>query len=147
MCFEGAEIFVLTGKITPITASMKLDLHELVIRKLDWVDTIPDELRPIWDSNFDMIQEINDLHYQRTIVPEDAISLDVETIDARHASQSLACIVVYARMKRRNGKYSCQLVLSRWKVIRKNMSEPRAELYAALLNAHTGEVVRRSFYK
>ena len=87
------------------------------------------------------------MHYQRTIVPEDAISLDVETIDTGDASQSLACVAVYARMKRRNGKYSCQFVLSRSNVIPKNMSQPRAKLYAALLNAHAGEVVRRSFYK
>ena len=117
------------------------------MRKLDWDDNIPDELRPIWDSNFDKIQKINDLHYQRTIVPEDDIRLDVETIDAGDASQSLACVAVYARMKRHNGTYSCQLVLSRSKLIPKNMSQPRAELYAALLNAHTGEEVRRSFYK
>ena len=32
-------------------------------------------------------------------------------------------------------------------MIPKNMSQPRAELFAALLNAHSGEVVRRSFYK
>ena len=42
------EIYDLTGKITPITAMMKYDLHELVQRKLDWDDCIPDELRPIW---------------------------------------------------------------------------------------------------
>ena len=43
-----AEIYDLTGKITPITAMMKYDLHELVQRKLDWDDCIPDKLRPIW---------------------------------------------------------------------------------------------------
>ena len=39
-----AEIFDIAGKITPITAAMKLDLHELVQRKLDWDDFIPDDL-------------------------------------------------------------------------------------------------------
>ena len=43
--------------------------------------------------------------------------------------------------------YSCQLVLSRTRVISKEMSQPRAELYAALVNTHTGEVIRRSFGK
>ena len=38
------EIFDLTGKITPITASMKLDLQELVHRRLKWDDIIPDDL-------------------------------------------------------------------------------------------------------
>ena len=38
-----AEIFDLTGKITPITVSMKMDLHNLVKRGLDWDDVLPDE--------------------------------------------------------------------------------------------------------
>ena len=50
-------------------------------------------------------------------------------------------------MKRRNGDYSCQLVFSRSKIIPKDMTQPRAELIGALLNTHTGEVVRRSFHK
>ena len=29
------EIFNITGEITPLTAAMKLDLHELVLQKLD----------------------------------------------------------------------------------------------------------------
>ena len=64
-----AEIFDLTGKVSPITASMKMDLQELVHHKLDWDDTMTPQ----------------------------------------------------------------------------GMSQPRAELYAALINAYAGEVVRRSF--
>ena len=41
------EVFDITGKITPLTAAMKLDLHELVLQKLDWDNKIPDNLRPI----------------------------------------------------------------------------------------------------
>lgn len=141
-----AEIFDITGKLTPITASMKLDLHELITRKLDWDDCIPDDLRPIWTSNFELMQEINNLRYKRTIVPDDAIDLRINTIDTGDASRHLACVAIYARFKRRNGDHSCQLVLSRSRVIPKDMSQPRAELYAALLNSHTGEIVRRSFY-
>ena len=40
-----AEIFDLVGKVTPLTVAMKIDLHELVARKLSWDDVIPDELR------------------------------------------------------------------------------------------------------
>lgn len=42
-----AEIFDLTGKVSPLTASIKLDLHELVTRKLDWDDCIPEDLRSV----------------------------------------------------------------------------------------------------
>ena len=50
-----AEIFDLTGKVTPITATMKMDLHSLVQRKLDWDDTLSDDLRSIWTSHFEMM--------------------------------------------------------------------------------------------
>ena len=47
--------------------------------------------------------------------------------------------------KRKDGSYSCQLVLSQTKVVPQGMSQPRAELFGALTNVYTGEVVRRSF--
>ena len=35
------EIFDITCKITALTAATKIDLHELVLQKLDWDDKIP----------------------------------------------------------------------------------------------------------
>ena len=75
------EIFDLTGKITPIVARMKLDLQDLVRRKLDCDDAIPDSLRSIWISNFEMMKEMSTIRYQRAVVPEDAVGLEVNTVD------------------------------------------------------------------
>ena len=140
-----SEIFDLTGKIAPIVASLKMDLQELVSRKLDWDDAIPDDLRPLWESNFDLIKNIGTLRFKRAIVPEDAIDLDINTLDFGDASKSMVCSCVYARFRKRDGSFSCQLVFARTRVVPKDMSQPRAELYAALINAYTGEIVRRSF--
>ena len=131
--------------LLPVTATMKLDLHELVQRKLDWDDPIPDELRPLWKSHFEMMQEINNLKYRQAVIPDDATSLDINTIDFGDASKSIAC--VYARFQRKFGGYSCQLVLARSRLIQEGMSQPRVELYAAVLNTHSGEVVKKAFYK
>ena len=137
-------VFDLTGKITPITATMKLDLHTLVKRGLDWDDVLPNELRPIWVSQFEMMQEISKIKFQRAVVPEDAINLDIQTIDAADASQKLACVAIYARFLKKDGTHSCQLIFSRSKLIPDGLSQPRAELFAATMNAHTGEIVRRA---
>ena len=99
-----AEIFDLLGKITPITAGMKLDLSKLCNRKLHWDDTIPDDLKAVWKSNFEMIMEIKKLRFIRTIIPEDAANLEIETIDTADASHSLVCAAIYARIKRKNGE-------------------------------------------
>ena len=138
-----AEIYDLVGKITPLTAMMKCDLHELVTRKLDWDDRIPDSLRHVWKSHFEMIQNIKGIKFNRTVVPYDAISLDINTIDTGDASHNLACAAIYAQFKRKSGNYSCQLIFSRSKLIPQGMSQSRAELFAATLNAHKGEIVKR----
>jgi len=101
MCeYKVAEIFDLTGRITPITAHMKLDLSVLVKRKLDWDDVIPDDLRHVWASHFDMMKELNQIKFKRAIVPADAASLDITTIDTGDAAiKSTACIAIYARFQ------------------------------------------------
>ena len=142
-----AEIFDISGKLTPITAAMKLDLHELVLRKLDWDDVIPDTLRPIWNSHFEMMTEIHNIKFNRAVIPEDAVDHNAETLEFGDASKQIACVAVYARFKRQHGTFSCQLVFGISKLIPSELSQPRAELFAALLNKHTGEVVRRSFQK
>ena len=126
---------------------MKIDLHDLVTRKLDWDDAIPDNLRGIWENHFHMMSEIKDIRYKRAIVPDDALNLDITTVDFGDASRSMACAAIYARFRRKNGKYSCQLVLARSRMVPENISQPRAQLFAALLNTHTGEIIRKAFYK
>ena len=140
-----AEIYDLAGKITPITASLKLDLHQLVERGLGWDDQIPDNLRSTWISNFQMMEDISKIKYKRAIIPEDAINLDITTIDMGDASKDIACAAIYARFQRKCGKFSNQLVFSRSKLIPSGTTQPRAELIAATLNTHTGEVVKRAF--
>ena len=49
--------------MTSVTAALKLDLHELVIRQLQWDDAIRDSLRPIWECHFQMMEEISNTKY------------------------------------------------------------------------------------
>ena len=62
-----AGIFDLLGKIMLITAGMKLDLSELCNRKLHWDDTIPDNLKGFWKSNFAM-REMEKLRFSCTVI-------------------------------------------------------------------------------
>jgi hypothetical protein len=130
------------GKVTPLIAGFKIDISELCTRQLDWDDKIPDNLRQVWIDNIEMIQEIRNVRYKRAVVPEDAVDLNMETIDTADASQVMICIAIYARFKLKSGDYSCQLLFSRSKTVPKDMTQPRAELLAASLNASTGHVVK-----
>ena len=75
-----AEVFDMCGLLTPITAPWKVDLRQFVQRQLKWEGAIPDNLRPLWESNFAMIGQLNELRYKRAIVPDDAASLEIETL-------------------------------------------------------------------
>ena len=141
---KSAEIFDMTGLLTPITATFKLDLHDLVQRKLSWDDEIPSNLRNIWIYHFDLMEEIKTITYKRTIVPENATSSTINTLDFADASQSLICSAIYVRFPIPEG-FSCQLIFARSKLLPENTTQPRGELSAAVLNAHTGEVVRKAF--
>ena len=114
-----AEVYDLSGRISPLIASMKIDLQELIHRKLDWVDVIPDSLRPVWESNFQLMKEIGTLKFKRAVVLEDAVNMDINTLDFGDASPRMACIVIYARFLRKNGEYSCQLIFSRTRTVPK----------------------------
>ena len=105
-----AEIFDLTGRITPIIAHMKLELSVLVKQKLDWEDVIPEALRDVWISHFDMMKEISQIRFKRAVVPHDAMSFDVDTIDAGDTSTSIACVAIYIIFQIKCGDFSCQLI-------------------------------------
>ena len=136
-----AEVYDLVGKCTPIIAGFKLDLRELCKRKLDWDDRVPDDLVSLWKLNFEKISDLRQVKFKRLIVPEDAVDLNLDTIEISDASLTMACAATYGRFKRKNGEYSCQLIFARSKIIPEGFNIPRAELIAAVLNATTGHMV------
>ena len=142
-----AEIFDLLGKFTPITAGLKLDLTELSKRNLKWDDEVPDDLKSVWNNNFELIQNLGDIKHKRVVVPRDAVNLELETIETADASEKLACAAIYGRFKLKSGGFSCQLLFAKSKIISQGMTIPRAELFAATLNASTRHVVYASLKK
>ena len=72
-------------------------------RCLGWEDPIPSELKEVWAANFNLIDELGKLKFRRAVVPTDAVSLDMETINTADAGEHLVCAAVYARFLRRDG--------------------------------------------
>ena len=136
-----AGVFDPLGLITPITAGLKLDLHELCKLRLDWNDPVPVELLDRWVANVGRIQELKGVDFQRAVVPEDAANLEVELLVATDASQNIGVGAVYARFLRRNGEYSCQLVAARSKLLA-GLTIPKAELKSAVAAAVLAHVVK-----
>ncbi len=74
----------------------------------------------------------------------DAVNFKMEIIGTGDASKKMACAAIYVRFLRKDGTHSCQLALSKTKIVPDDMTLPRAELFAATLNTHTTEMVKRS---
>ena len=142
-----AQVFDPTGRLTPIITGFKLDISQLHRSGLKWDDEIPENLRRIWSSNYEMIKEIKQLRYKRAIIPHDAKNLDIVTIDTGDSSSSLICSAIYARFEKKDGSFSCQLVLVRSKVLPEGITIPRGELMAAAMNAATGHIIKKAFGK
>ena len=141
-----AEVFDPSGLVAPITGGLKIDVSFLHERKFGWDDPLPNELKEVWSKNFDVLQELSTLVFKRAVIPTNAVSLDVETINSADAGEKLVCAAIYARYKLRDGGYSCQLIFARTKIVH-DLTIPRAELEAAVLNASTGHVVKKSLAK
>ena len=72
---------------------MRLDIGVLYQRQLDWDDPIPNELKRVWEANFDVIRELGNIQFKRAVVPDDAVNLDIETIDTTDAGENLVCAI------------------------------------------------------
>ena len=89
---KAGEIFDFNGLIVPLVGGIKLDLHELSVRKLNWDDALPDSLREVWCSHFQMMEEIASLRWNRAVIPENAVDLNCTTLDFGDASRVLVCV-------------------------------------------------------
>ena len=87
-----AEVWDLVGLVAPLGARFKLDLHSVVERGVDWSDAIPSDLLEIWDENFEIMKQLQNLYFSRAIIPVDAVSLDIGTIEAGDSSKSMIMI-------------------------------------------------------
>jgi hypothetical protein len=138
-----AGVFDPLGLVTPVTAGLKLDLHELCKLKLDWDDPVPDSLLDKWAVNMQQIQELKTVKFARTVIPEDAVDCKIELLVLTDASQHLGIVAVFGRVKRRGGQYSCQLIMGRSKLL-SGLTIPKAELKAAVAGAVSASVVKRN---
>ena len=64
-----AEIYDPLGRVTPLVSGMKLDIHELHSRKLDWDDKLPDDLRRNLGFKFRTNAGNRNIKFNRAVVP------------------------------------------------------------------------------
>ena len=140
---KAAGVYDPLGLVTPISAKFKLDLHDLCFRKLDWDDSVPEHLLPLWVENLETMQKLKKITFRRTIIPSDAQNTDVELLVSVDASQDIAISAVHARILRRDGSYHIQLITAKSKLV-SSSTIPRAELKAAVTGSILGHITKQN---
>jgi hypothetical protein len=130
-----AGVFDPLGLATPITAGLKLDLHELCTLKLDWDDAVPEALLEKWATNMETIQELKHVVFRRTVIPVDAIEPKISLLTFCDASANLGVVAIFGRVQRKGGLFSCQLIMGRSKLL-SGLTIPKAEMKAAVAGFH-----------
>ena len=120
------------GKLTPLTAKMKVDVSKAMKLTSSWDEQVPTILHDKWLDNFWKIQRLKGLQFQRPRVSKDALNTDLHLVGCVDAADELKIVGVWARFKRRNGTFSSQLVIGR-SLLSRGGTIPKEELEAATI--------------
>lgn len=122
----------------------KMILHEVWLRKTEWDQLLPDDLRDRWWSWFHELQNVTKLqiprNYSKMFLSPDDLQLHLFS----DASERAFSAVAYARVERR-GEIETQLIASKTKIaslkINKIASMPRLELQGAVLSIRLANLI------
>ena len=135
------ELFDLVGIWEPLKVRLKLDLHKLL--GLEYDEEIPLHMRGRWIENLKLINEARSLQCRRAVVPIDAVNPEeIDLLVCSDAATTMCGCAIYARFKRKNGDYSCQLLTSRSRTTTSTI--PRNELEGCLIAAQTTFTVQKA---
>ena len=129
-----AKVYDPLGLCTPLMSKIKLDLHQISDLKVDWDEALPANLIRTWVENIQTMQTLNELEFQRAMIPIDAANSDIHLIGSCDASMDITVAAIHARVELKSGGYSCQLLTGKSKLV-KGATVPRAELKGAVLVA------------
>ena len=116
--------------LAPLTLKAKHDLRKLIAEEPSWKKPISDEQRSIWIANFKMIEEVRDILYVRCSIPEDAVSCHPRLLLLCDAADPGIMIAVYISFERKNGTWTCDLLVGKGLLAPENLKLPDKELQA-----------------
>jgi len=138
-----ASIYDPLGLMVPRTAKYKLMLYDVCRLGLDWDEAVPPQYLERWCRSIEEMQELGNIRFSRSVIPEDAADLNLSFIVSCDASQEIAIACGHSRVRKRGGGYHVQILVAKSKIVR-NLTVPRAELKGAVLAATLGFHVTRN---
>lgn len=118
--------------VSPIIITSKIFIQELWTLKLDWDDSLPDQLADKWSKFIQQLEYLNNLSFSRWIGRTFTCSYDIHGFC--DASQQALAGVVYFRCVNSAGNIHTALICSKTKVDPlKRLTIPRLELSSAVI--------------
>ena len=130
------------GNYVPFENILKIDLREANEMTKDWDDRLPDNLHNKWIQNFIRVEKLKGLKFYRAVMPEDAVSCSMDIIAGGDTSGQVKNAGTWGRFLRKNGDYSCQLIIGR--SLLANSTIPKDELDAFMMASNLCWIVRMS---
>ena len=144
---KNASLFDITGKFAPIAAGLKIDLRAAVkVTKL-WTDSVPEELRSKWVSNFWRLETLRGLKFQRARMPHNAVDTKMDLIIAADMAKEIKMVGAWGRFRLDTGDFSCQLVMGKSLLADEDGTIPKGELEALTMGSNLGWILRQSLEK
>ncbi|XP_063993417.1 uncharacterized protein LOC135171057 [Diachasmimorpha longicaudata] len=141
---DVARIFDPLGLLNPVITHAKIIQQELWRLKLDWDDSIPQEICTKWNDFAAQLPLLNDLHFQRHIVIPN--SQYIELHGFADASEKAYGACIYLRTVDPLGKGNTHLWCAKSRItpLKSSQTIPRLELCAAELLTNLYTTVKKA---
>ena len=131
------------GHFLPFTNGLKMDARRATMETEDWDSPVSLDTRKLWVVNLWKMYNKQGIHFQRAIVPSDAVDLDLQLLAAGDAAD-LKVAGVWGRFLRQDGQYSCQLLIGRSLLCRLDSTVPKEELESITICSNLLFIVRQA---
>ncbi|XP_065109942.1 uncharacterized protein [Paramisgurnus dabryanus] len=140
-----ASIFDPLGFVAPFILTGKRILQVMCRDKVDWDETLPEELKPHWEIWLRDLLDLSKIKVPRCYVPPNC--KDVQCYELHNFSDASVIgygVCSYLRAVTVNGEVHCTLVMGKARVAPTKVTTiPRLELSAAVVATRTGDLLRR----
>ncbi|XP_023805606.1 uncharacterized protein LOC111946470 [Oryzias latipes] len=139
-----ASVFDPLGFVSPFILLGKQILQQMCRDKLSWDDTLPENLRPQWESWLLDLRNLAKVKIQRCYTPNNFKAEHYELHHFSDASASGYGMCTYLRAVSTSGEVHCSLVMGRSRVPPSKVTTiPRLELSAAVVAVRTGDMLKK----
>ena len=143
---KKASIFDILGKVSVLLISSSVLLRITMKQTSGWDDEMPPELRSRWIKEFLLWEQLRGLQFNRAMMPIDAIDTKLRIIGAVDAAKAAMVIGAWAGFRRKNGKYSCQLMIGRALLTSEDATIPKSELTSFTCGSNLLWLIRKTLH-